>query len=88
MDARSPKTVGGTPVSHPCLRRGRRWRLRACRGGGGKDVQPVEDKFYGDRSGRSRIHSATAGTSPPTSRTCHPDEMEKRAAAAMSAGQA
>ena len=52
------------------LRRGLRRRLRARdrRPARGR-CAPVEDQFYGDRSGSSRTRSDTAGTSPRTSRT-------------------
>jgi PhnB protein len=55
-------------------------------GAGATALQQVEDKFYGDRSGSfedpfgHRWHVATHVEDVP------PGEMEKRAAAAMSAG--
>ena len=63
VDARGPKTVGGTPVSlHVYVEDADRVFERAIESGA-EALSPVEDKFYGDRSGSSRIHSATIGTS-------------------------
>ncbi len=88
MDARSPRTVGGTPVSmHVYVEDADSTFERAVEAGA-RAVQPVEDKFYGDRSGSfedpfgHRWHVATHVEDVP------PGEMEQRAAAAMSAGQA
>ncbi len=85
MDARSPKTVGGTPVSlHVYIEDADSTFERAVEAGA-RALQPVEDKFYGDRSGSfedpfgHRWHVATHVEDVP------PSEMEKRAAAAMSA---
>jgi PhnB protein len=86
MDARSPRKVGGTPVSlHVYVEDADATFERAVEAGA-KTLQPVEDKFYGDRSGSfedpfgHRWHVATHVEDVP------PDEMEKRATAAMSAG--
>ena len=88
MDAHSPRTVGGTPVSlHVYVEDVDGVFARAVEAGA-KALQPVEDKFYGDRSGSfedpfgHRWHVATHVEDVP------PDEMEKRAAAAMSGAQA
>jgi PhnB protein len=84
MDARSPRTVGGTPVSlHVYVEDADATFERALEAGA-KMLQPVEDKFYGDRSGSfedpfgHRWHVATHVEDVP------PGEMEERAAAAMS----
>jgi PhnB protein len=85
MGAHSPRTVGGTPVSlHVYVEDADSTFERAVEAGA-KVMQPVEDKFYGDRSGSfedpfgHRWHVATHVEDVP------PSEMEKRAAAAMSA---
>ena len=87
MDARAPRTVGGTPVSlHVYVEDAAATFERAIEAGA-KTLQPVEDKFYGDRSGSfedpfgHRWHVATHVEDVP------PDEMEKRAATAMSDNQ-
>ena len=88
MDARGPRTVGGTPVSLHVYVEDADGTFERAVAAGAKALQPVEDKFYGDRSGSfedpfgHRWHVATHVEDVP------PDEMEKRAAAAMSAGQA
>jgi PhnB protein len=88
MDARGPKTVGGTPVSlHVYVEEVDRVFERAIEAGA-KALRPVEDRFYGDRTGGfedpfgHRWDVATHVEDVPG------DEMEKRAAEAMSAGQA
>jgi PhnB protein len=88
MDAHGPKSVGGTPVSlHVYVEDVDAVFDRAIEAGA-KALRPVEDRFYGDRSGGfedpfgHRWDVATHVEDVP------PNEMEKRAAAAMSAGQA
>jgi PhnB protein len=88
MDARSPRTVGGTPVSLHVYVEDADGTFQRAVGAGATALQQVEDKFYGDRSGSfedpfgHRWHVATHVEDVP------PGEMEKRAAAAMSASQA
>jgi PhnB protein len=86
MDARGPRTVGGSPVSlHVYVEDADATFERALEAGA-KTLQPVQDKFYGDRSGTfedpfgHRWHVATHVEDVPA------EEMESRAAAAMSAG--
>ena len=88
MDARSPRAVGGTPVSlHVYVEDVDSVFERAVQAGA-KGLRPVEDRFYGDRSGSfedpygHRWHVATHVEDIPA------NEMEERAAAAMSTGQA
>jgi PhnB protein len=88
MDARGPRAVGGTPVSlHVYVEDVDSVVERAVQAGA-KALRPVEDRFYGDRSGSfedpfgHRWHVATHVEDVPA------DEMEERAAAAMSTGQA
>jgi len=86
MDARSPRAVGGTPVSLHVYVEDADSTFERAIGAGATALQQVEDKFYGDRSGSfedpfgHRWHVATHVEDVP------PGEMEKRAAAAMSAG--
>jgi PhnB protein len=88
VDARSPSTVGGSPVSLHVYVEDADATFKRALDAGAKTLQPVEDKFYGDRSGSfedpfgHRWNVATHVEDVP------PDEMESRAAAAMSAGQA
>ena len=86
MDARGPKAVGGTPVSLLVYVEDADAAFDRAIQAGAKSLQPVEDKFYGDRSGRfedpfgHRWDVATHVEDIP------PDEMAKRAAEAMAAG--
>jgi PhnB protein len=82
MDALGPKTVGGTPVSlHVYVEDADGVFERAIEAGAEAE-RPVEDKFYGDRSGSfedpfgHHWHVATHVEDVP------PDEMSKRAAEA------
>lgn len=86
MDARSPRSVGGTPVSlHVYVEDADAVFERATQAGA-KAMRPMEDKFYGDRMGSfedpfgHHWHVATHVEDVP------PDEMEERAAAAMGQG--
>jgi PhnB protein len=81
MDIRGPRTVGGTPVIvHVYVEDSDGVFERAIQAGA-KSLRPVEDKFYGDRSGQfedpfgHRWDVATHVEDVP------PEEMSKRAAA-------
>jgi PhnB protein len=88
MDARSPGTVGGSPVSLHVYVEDADGTFERALEAGAKTLQPVQDKFYGDRSGTfedpfgHRWNVSTHVEDVPA------EEMESRAAAAMSAGQA
>jgi PhnB protein len=82
MGAVGPTTVGGTPVSlHVYVEHVDSVFEQAIQAGA-EELQPLEDKFYGDRSGSFKDpfghhwHIATHVEDVP------PDEMGKRAAAA------
>jgi PhnB protein len=86
MDVRGPATIGGSPVSlHVYVEDSDAVFERAVQAGA-KALRPVEDRFYGDRSGQfedpfgHRWDVATHVEDVP------PQEMSKRAEAAMSAG--
>jgi PhnB protein len=86
MDARGPKSVGGTPVSlHVYVEDADGVFARATEAGA-KALRPVEDRFYGDRTGGfedpfgHRWHVATHVEDVPE------DEMSKRAAEAAASG--
>jgi PhnB protein len=86
MEAHAPRTVGGTPVSlHVYVEDVDGVFARALEAGASA-LRPVEDKFYGDRSGSfedpfgHHWHVATHVEDVP------PDEMSKRAAEASAAG--
>lgn len=83
MDVRGPLAIGGTPMSlHVYVEDADGVFDRAIQAGA-KVLRPVEDQFYGDRSGQfedpfgHRWNVATHVEDVP------PEEMKKRAAAAM-----
>lgn len=86
MDALSPSAVGGTPVSLHVYVEDADGVFAQAIGAGAKELQPLEDKFYGDRTGSfedpfgHRWHIASHVEDVP------PDEMEKRMAEAMGGG--
>jgi PhnB protein len=51
VNARSPKTVGGTPVSLHLYVKDVDAVARQAVGAGARVTRPVQDQFYGDRSG-------------------------------------
>ena len=82
-DVRGPRAIGGTPVTlHVYVEDADSVFDRAVQAGA-KPLRPVEDQFYGDRSGQfedpfgHRWNVATHVEDIP------PDEMMKRAEAAM-----
>ncbi|MEA2474389.1 MAG: PhnB protein [Thermoleophilaceae bacterium] len=87
MNFRSPKTIGGTPVTIHVYVEDADAVFDAAVAAGANSLRPVENQFYGDRSGQfedpfgHRWNVATHVEDVP------PDEMEKRAAEMM-AGQA
>ncbi len=86
MDARGPKTVGGTPVSLHLYVEDADNIFKLAIEAGAEALRPVEDKFYGDRSGSfedpfgHHWHVATHVEDIP------PDEMSKRVAEAAAGG--
>jgi len=86
MDARGPKAVGGTPVTLYVYVEDVDSVFERAVQAGAKALRPVEDRFYGDRSGQfedpfgHRWDVATHVEDVP------PEEMAERAAAAMSGG--
>src|SRR5207244_12491911 len=51
MDARSPETIGGSPVGIMLYVEDVESRFRQAVAAGGKVVKPLQDQFYSDRSG-------------------------------------
>jgi PhnB protein len=82
MDARAPTAVGGTPVTlHVYVEDADTVFDRAV-GAGAKALRPVEDKFYGDRSGEFEDPFGHRWSVATHVEDVSPDEMEKRMAAA------
>ena len=80
MDVRSPKSIGGTPVALHVYVEDADGVFERAMQAGARQLRPVEDQFYGDRSGRfedpfgHRWDIATHVEDVP------PEEMAKRAA--------
>lgn len=85
MDVRGPNSLGGTPMSLFVYVEDADSVFDRAIQAGAKPLRPVEDQFYGDRSGQfedpfgHRWNVATHVEDVP------PDEMAKRAAAVMAA---
>ena len=83
MDARGPKTVGGTPVSlHVYVEDADDVFARATEAGA-KALRPMEDRFYGDRTGGFEDPFGHRWNVASHVEDVPPDEMEERAARAM-----
>ena len=86
MDAVGPKTVGGTPVSlHVYVDDADSVFERAIEAGA-RALSPVEDKFYGDRSGSFEDPFGHHWSVATHVEDISPDEMSKRAAEAAATG--
>jgi PhnB protein len=83
MDARGPRAFGGSPVSVMLYVDDADATVQRALAAGARLVQPVTDKFYGDRSGTiedpfgHKWHVSTHVEDVPA------DELARRAAAAM-----
>jgi len=87
MDVVSPKTVGGTPVTiHLYVDAVDQVFDRAVRAGA-KPIRPVEDQFYGDRSGQFEDPFGHRWNVATHVEDVAPDEMARRAAKVMSEGE-
>ena len=86
IDARGPRTIGGTPVTISLYVEDVDSVFQAALDAGATEVRALENQFYGDRTGQiedpfgHKWHLATHVEDVP------PEEMEQRAAQAM-AGQ-
>jgi PhnB protein len=84
IDALAPRSIGGSPVSLHVYVEDADAAFRRAIEAGAKEVRPLEDRFYGDRVGSfedpfgHQWHVATHVEDVP------PEEMERRAAEAMS----
>jgi PhnB protein len=85
MDVRGPQTVGGTPVTlHVYVEDADSVFERAIQAGA-KALQPVEDKFYGDRAGQFEDPFGHRWNVSTHVEDVPPEVMSKRAAAAVAA---
>jgi PhnB protein len=86
MGARGPKTVGGTPVSMHVYVEDADRVFESAIEAGATSLQPMEDKFYGDRSGSFEDPFGHHWSVATHVEDIPPDEMEKRAAQAAASG--
>ena len=83
MDVRGPKSIGGTPVTLHVYVDDVDATFEAALAAGATSVRPVENQFYGDRSGQFEDpfgHRWSVGTHVED---VPPEEMEKRMSEAM-----
>jgi PhnB protein len=86
MDIRGPAPLGGTPVSlHIYVEDSDATFDRAVQAGA-KALRPVEDRFYGDRSGQFEDPFGHRWDVSTHVEDVPPEEMSKRAEEAMAAG--
>ena len=86
MDARGPRTVGGTPVSLYVYVEDVDSVFDRAVDAGAKPLQAVEDKFYGDRSGQFEDPWGHRWNVQTHVEDVPPDEMQRRAAKVMAEG--
>ena len=80
MGARGPKTLGGSPVSLMVYLENVDARYEQAVAAGAKPVRPVQNQFYGDRSGMIEDPYGHVWTLATHIEDIPPGEMEKRAA--------
>jgi PhnB protein len=86
MEARGPRTVGGTPVSLHVYVEDVDDVFERAVAAGAKALRPVEDKFYGDRLGAFEDPFGHEWNVASHIEDVPPDEMERRMAEATAAG--
>ena len=84
MGVRGPKAVGGTPVMISIYVEDVDAVFDAAVAAGATALRPVEDQFYGDRTGQFEDPFGHRWSVATHVEDVPPDEMEKRAAEAMS----
>jgi PhnB protein len=86
MDVRGPKSIGGTPVTLHVYVDDVDAAVEAALAAGATSVRPVENQFYGDRTGQFEDPFGHRWSVATHVEDVPPEEMEQRAAAAMSTG--
>jgi PhnB protein len=84
MGVRSPKATGGTPVTLSVYVEDVDAVFDAAVAAGATALRPVEDQFYGDRNGQFEDPFGHRWSVATHVEDVPPDEMERRAAEAMS----
>jgi PhnB protein len=87
MGARGPDSIGGSPVSLLLYVEDVDTLFNRAIAAGGKAKMPVTDQFYGDRMGSLVDPFGHIWHIATHKEDVAPDEMRKRAAAAMAAGK-
>ena len=83
MNIRGPHSIGGTPVSMMVYVEDVDKVAERALAAGAQELRPVVDQFYGDRSGTFLDPFGHMWTVSTHVEDVPPEEMEKRAAAAM-----
>jgi PhnB protein len=81
MDARSPQTIGGTPVGLCLYVEDCDTMFKRAISLGAKSLKPLQDQFYGDRSGTILDPFGHKWTIATHKEDVSPEEMQKRVAA-------
>jgi PhnB protein len=83
MGARSPETIGGSPVGLCIYIEDVDALFKQALAAGGKQERPVVDQFYGDRSGTLRDPFGHQWTLATHKEDVSPEEMKRRMEEAM-----
>jgi len=86
MDARSPESFGGSPMFLMLYVEDVDAQFAQALAAGGTEVRPLQDQFYGDRSGTLRDPFGYQWTLATHKEDVPPEEMQKRAEAATKQG--
>ena len=86
MNIRGPASIGGTPVSMHVYVEDADVAFARALEAGAKALRPVEDRFYGDRSGQFEDPFGHRWDVSTHVEDVPPEEMSKRAEAAMAGG--
>jgi len=84
MGIRGPKDIGGSPVTMTVYVEDVDATFAAALAAGATSIQPVEDKFYGDRAGQFEDPFGHRWSVMTHIEDLTPEEMTRRAAAAAS----
>lgn len=82
MEFVSPQTLGGSPIGLMIYVDDVDTMFKNAISGGGKEIKPLQDQFYGDRSGTLRDPFGHVWTVATHVEDIAPEEMERRAKAA------
>ncbi len=87
MGYRGPQALGGTPVSILLYVENVDQLFKRAIGAGGKELRPVQDQFYGDRSGTLADPFGHVWTIATHKEDLSPQEIDERAKKAMAQHQ-